>query len=187
MVFVFPDIPESELLKQGVKPRFFVSYSRAYTAQVGDIVAQLEKLYYDVWFDKRDIPGGEDWKWQIAKGIQNAQRVLFMMSPEACDSDVCQGEIHHALKHGIHIIPIRINSKTPDDALTKVGLADKQYIDWGETTIKRNLERLLGDRAMIPPPLPHDIKNLNLRFEQSHRRYLNTFFRPDFCKRPFEY
>ena len=135
-----------------------------------------------MWFDKRDIPGGEDWKREIAKGIQIAQRVLFFMSPESCASEYCQGEISHALKHRIHVIPVRINSKMPDDALAQVGLSDKQFIDWADADNKRNWERLLHDRSMIKPPLPRDIRRLEDEYERLHRRYLNTFFRPEFCR-----
>ncbi len=182
MGFTLPDIEATELPPIGIKPRVFISYSRANLAQVATIVQLLEDAYFDAWFDKRDIPGGEDWKREIAKGIQSAQRILFFMSPESCASDYCQGEIHHALKHHIHVIPIRINSKMPADALAQMGLADKQFIDWADADNQRNWKRLLDDHSMINPPLPRDIRRLEVEYSRLHRRYLNVFFRPEFSR-----
>lgn len=179
---VFPDIPESALFKGDVKPRLFISYSRANLVQVSDIVQRLESAYFDPWFDKRDIPGGEDWQREIAKAIQSAQRVLFFMSPESCASEYCQAEVRHALKHGIHVIPVRINSKMDDGALALVGLSGKQYIDWGDSDNERNWQRLLHDHSMVKPPLPRELRRLNAEYERLHRRYLNTFFRPEFSR-----
>ncbi len=181
-MFILPDIDEESLLKGGIKPRLFISYSRANLSQVSPIVKRLENAYYDPWFDTRDIPAGEDWKREIAKGIQSAQRVLFFMSPESCASEYCQGEIAHALKHGIKVIPVRINSRTPDEALEKVGLAGKQYIRWESEDEEDNWQRLLNDHSMVKPPLPRELRRLKADYERLHRRYLNTFFRPEFYR-----
>jgi formylglycine-generating enzyme required for sulfatase activity len=182
MTFILPDIDKKELLVGGVKPRLFISYSRANLSQVGSIVKRLEDAYYDPWFDTRDIAGGEDWKREIAKGIQNAQRILFFMTPESCASEYCQGEIAHALKHGVQVIPIRINNKTPDDALDGLGLSGKQFIKWESENEDANWQRLLNDHSMVKPPLPREIRRLEDEYERLHRRYLNTFFRPDFSR-----
>ena len=182
MVFVLPDIDERDLIKGGIKPRLFISYSRANLSQVGPIVKRLEEAYYDPWFDTRDIAGGEDWKREIAKGIQNAQQVIFFMSPESCESEYCWGEIVHALKHGVRVLPVRINNKTPDDALDKVGLSGKQFVKWDSENEDVNWQRLLNDHSMVKPPLAREIRRLNPEYERLHRRYLNTFFRPEFSR-----
>jgi len=181
-MFTLPDIDEKDLVTGGIKPRLFISYSRANLSQVGPIVKRLRDAYYDPWFDMRDIPGGEDWKREIAKGIQSAQLVLFFMSPESCDSEYCQGEIAHALKHRIKVIPVRINKRTPDDALDKVGLSGRQFIKWEDEDEEINWQRLLNDHSMVKPPLPRELRRLDADYERLHRRYLNTFFRPEFCR-----
>lgn len=159
MVFELPDIPDEMLYSKGVRPRLFISYSRANLAQVGAIVELLDEASYAVWFDTRDIGAGESWKREIALGIQSAERVLFFMSPASCASEYCQGEIQHALKHGIHVIPVRIDSKQSPSDLNLVGLDERQFIDWADADNKLNWKRLLEDHSMVPPPKLND-KNI---------------------------
>ncbi len=86
----------------------FISYSRRDFDFVTRIVQALEAEGFDTWFDKHDIPHGEDWEQEILRGIQGADAFLFLTSPHSVASEMCNKEIGYAVANGKRILPIFI-------------------------------------------------------------------------------
>jgi formylglycine-generating enzyme required for sulfatase activity len=182
---VLPDVPQvaqkDRVQRRSATPSLFISYSHANSQQIGTIAKRLSaERYYDVWIDYDSIPGGSQWQAEISRGIQHADVVLFMMSPESCASDYCRAEIQHALKYHKRIIPVRINSKCEPSELERVGLsAGYQFIDYTSSDDEENWRRLVTDASM-PEVLPRDKRLLDPVKKRLHQRYLRTFFKDSF-------
>ena len=81
----------------------FLSYSRRDLAVVEQFREQMEAGGYRLWFDKKKIRTGDNWKRALAVAIDEAQVLIWMVSRESCASEVCsqgsgtrhrQGERH---------------------------------------------------------------------------------------------
>jgi hypothetical protein len=75
-------------------PTLFISYKRDDKVAVTKIADRLRRdFYFEVWIDAESIPGGEDWRAEIRKGIDKADAVLLMLTPDACASPQVKEEI----------------------------------------------------------------------------------------------
>ncbi|MBC6934894.1 MAG: toll/interleukin-1 receptor domain-containing protein [Chloroflexi bacterium] len=84
----------------------FVSYSRVDKDFVRRLVIALADRDYDVWVDFEDIPFGADWWEEIRSGIESANTVLFIISPDSLESEYCGLEVNYALKNNKRLVPI---------------------------------------------------------------------------------
>ncbi len=84
----------------------FVSYARVDKAFVQALTRDLEGRGKNVYVDLDDIPPGADWHRQILRGIEASKVVVFVLSPESVESEVCAQELGHALGAGKRIVPV---------------------------------------------------------------------------------
>lgn len=86
---------------------FFISYGRRESL---GFVARLHRALilegYTGWFDKVNIPDGEDYAQRINNGIESADNFVFVMAPRALCSPYCLIELEYARVLGKRIIPI---------------------------------------------------------------------------------
>lgn len=80
-------------------PDVFISYSRRDKAFAQQVVTALTDQHYDVWVDFEDIPFATDWWEEICAGIESADAVIFIISPDSLESDYCRLEVNHAVKN----------------------------------------------------------------------------------------
>lgn len=168
-------LPESERVRRrGATPKLFISYSRHDLAAVNNIARRLgNEHYYDVWIDYDSIPGGALWQEEIARGILQAERVLFMATPYACASQWCQAEIARAQELGKTIIPIRLTSALTEADLKRVGLEVRNWVDFSGGDSDAAWTKLL---ASLPEVLARSKRMLDPAFRRQHRDYLRTLF-----------
>jgi WD40 repeat protein len=95
--------------------KLFISYSRKNKEFAGKLNASLKDLGYDSWIDWDDIPPSADWWDQIQKGIEAADSVIFLISPDSIKSEVCGRELEHAVKNGKRILPVVVRDVSPSD------------------------------------------------------------------------
>jgi len=98
---------KSFLAKSEEMKDVFISYGRrhslAFARKLHDkLVAEGKK----VWFDMNDIPLAVDFQEQIDQGIEQADNVLYVISPHSVKSEYCLKELVLALKYNKRIIPI---------------------------------------------------------------------------------
>jgi len=75
----------------------FMSYSRRELGFVDDLVSKLEGESYNVWLDYRALIPGSPWKEQIAKGLNDSDTVLLVVSKESLASKYVMLEWKHFL------------------------------------------------------------------------------------------
>lgn len=76
----------------------FMSYSRRELGFVDDLVSKLEAEKYNVWLDYRVLIPGTPWKEQIAKGLNDSDTVLLVVSKASLASQYVALEWRHFLE-----------------------------------------------------------------------------------------
>ncbi|NJL95457.1 MAG: toll/interleukin-1 receptor domain-containing protein [Anaerolineae bacterium] len=84
----------------------FISYSRRDKEFVRTLDEALQVRGLDAWIDWEDIPPNADWMQEIKEGIEAADSMIFVISPDSLNSKVCCEEVEHALQHNKRLIPI---------------------------------------------------------------------------------
>jgi hypothetical protein len=82
----------------------FMSYSRRELGFVDDLVSKLEGEGYNVWLDYRALIPGTPWKGQIAKGLEEADTVLLVVSQASLASKYVALEWQHFLDTNKRVI-----------------------------------------------------------------------------------
>ncbi|MEO0434720.1 MAG: TIR domain-containing protein, partial [Cyanobacteria bacterium J06656_5] len=80
-----------------------------------------------VWNYRTDIQTSQDYHGAIARGVEEADNVIFILSPHAAQSDYCQRELAMALRLHKRVIPILAAST--DDEMMPDSLKSLQYVD----------------------------------------------------------
>lgn len=155
-------------------PTLFISYKRDDKVAVTKIADRLrQEFYYDIWLDAVSIRGGEDWRAEIRKGIDKADVVLLLLTPDACASPQVKEEVDYAQSVGRKILPLQIKKVSTDD-LNRLGVEHLNFIDFvGSHDDRFAWEKLLND---LPPVLARDKRLLDPAFKKLHRDYLRTLF-----------
>jgi formylglycine-generating enzyme required for sulfatase activity len=86
--------------------RIFVSYSRKNKDFCRQLTTELQNRELDFWVDWEGIPPTVDWMKEIAKGIEEADTFLAIVSPDWISSKVCLDELNIAVKNGKRLIPV---------------------------------------------------------------------------------
>ena len=74
----------------------FISYSRADTDFARKINGALQLQGKTAWFDQESIASGADFQQEINKGIEQCDNFLFIISPDAIESEYCVDEVEFA-------------------------------------------------------------------------------------------
>ncbi|MDW7690408.1 TIR domain-containing protein [Flammeovirgaceae bacterium SG7u.111] len=99
---------------------FFISYSRSHSLSFAAKLHQKLQLQgTQVWFDKVNIPSGDDFQERINAGIRDAQNFLFVMSPTSITSPYCLAELEYAAKSGKRIFPLLHIEETETEGYTE--------------------------------------------------------------------
>lgn len=90
--------------RQFVTQNIFMSYSRRELGFVDDLVSKLEGEGYKVWLDYRVLIPGTPWKGQIAKGLNDSDTVLLVVSKASIASEYVELEWRHFLDTNKRVI-----------------------------------------------------------------------------------
>jgi formylglycine-generating enzyme required for sulfatase activity len=89
------------------KLKIFISYSRRDSSDFADeLLAGLELAGFAPFLDRHDIAPGEKWEERLGGLIEQADTVLFVVSPEAVKSERCQWEVDKALAESKRVLPV---------------------------------------------------------------------------------
>ncbi len=93
--------------KQSMFKDFFFTYGRRESlCFVGHLHRALRLKGYEAWFDKANIPDGEDYAERINHGIESAHNFIVVMAPRCMTSPYCLIELEYARILGKRVIPI---------------------------------------------------------------------------------
>lgn len=134
----------------------FVSYGRRESLVfVGRLHQQLKLAGYEVWFDKVNIPDGDDYAQRISHGIESAHNFAYVMAPRCMTSPYCLVELEYAKILGKRIIPLA-QIVIFDTVAKELAPADKQVlVDFYKThnitdvTIDTELDVLKRSHALL--------------------------------------
>src|SRR5262245_48000087 len=101
------------------KLKVFISYSRKDSAEFADeLVAGLELVGFAPFLDRHDIAAGEDWEVRLGGLIEQADTVVFIVSPEAVKSERCVWEVDRTAELSKRLLPVIFKS-VPDHEIPK--------------------------------------------------------------------
>lgn len=88
-------------------PDVFISYRRKDIDFVKQLDEALKATKREIWIDWEDIPPGvTDFSAEIARGIEESDVFIAVLSPHYLESQYCLGELDHAAKHAKKIVPL---------------------------------------------------------------------------------
>ncbi|MDX2140508.1 MAG: TIR domain-containing protein [Chloroflexota bacterium] len=90
-------------------PKIFISYSRTDTEYATHLTKELLRRGYLVWLDRTSVQVGDEFMRKIARGIQEADAVVVLMSEAAEKSDWVPNELLIAKKLNKPILPITLD------------------------------------------------------------------------------
>jgi len=88
----------------------FISYGRRESLGfVGRLYQSLKLKGYEIWFDKVNIPDGDDYSKRISHGIESAHNFILILAPRCLVSPYCLVELEYARKLGKRVLPVDQN------------------------------------------------------------------------------
>ena len=135
--------------------QIFVSYARTDKDFVDALARDIESGAngkFDVWTDRADISGGDDWNTAISRAIRACSYFLLVLSPNSTKSMKVGQELSLADKHDKRIIPIMYQPcDTPEEL--ELLLTRRQTIDFTQdyNEALRRLRGALGQKRQDKP------------------------------------
>lgn len=98
------------------KLHIFVSYARADGSEfAASLVAALEAAGFDPFLDRQDIVPGEPWEDRLSRLLQEADTLVYVITPASIRSERCSWEIDQARKLAKRIIPVVASEVAVED------------------------------------------------------------------------
>lgn len=120
-------ITESIKNAHGRMTQVFLAYAQADTAVMQNVRRSLQRQAFTIWSSQTDIPTGEAFEQAVDRGIEEADNIVYLLSPDSQQSEFCQHEFDYALTLKKRVIPILVRPLT--GAAPKAELTALQYID----------------------------------------------------------
>ena len=150
----------TESIKNGnnLMTQVFLSYADEDRATMEKIRNSLRRESITVWTNRTDIKTGEVFQAAIKRGIEEADNIVYLLSPEAANSTYCQEELDLALSHNKRIIPILV--REVEEKQVRSELRNLQYIDFTDN-LKEKKEDYLSDESQLLKILYEDAAYYN--------------------------
>jgi hypothetical protein len=89
------------------KIRVFISYSRKDSDQIDSLYRSLcSDADLEVFLDRYDIAAAEEWKIRLADLIRSADAVIFALSSNFVQSEICEWEVEQTSRFNKRIVPV---------------------------------------------------------------------------------
>ncbi len=115
-------ICESVKNANNLMTQVFLSYSDKDLDIMQKVAYSLMREGFTIWTNKTDIQTGQDFQSAIDRGIEEADNLVFFISPTSLVSEYCQKELVYARRYNKRIIPLLIRpvdlANVPDDIRT---------------------------------------------------------------------
>ena len=106
----------------------FISYSQADSEIASRVQGALKDISISGWLDQADIAAGDSISSKVKESLKQANALIVLVSPSSLANKWVQFEVGAAFGMGKPIIPVIIDSQSPDMVLPE-WLNDYQYID----------------------------------------------------------
>jgi WD40 repeat protein len=129
----FPSDLHCEYITESIKnannlmTQVIISYADEDRATMEKIRKSLRRKSITVWTNTTDIQTGEAFEEAIKRGIEQADNVVYLLSPDSVMSDFARRELESALSLNKRIIPVLVREIPPEKVPSAV--RDLHYID----------------------------------------------------------
>ena len=123
--------------------RIFISYSRIDESFARKLALNLSRMGADIWIDVDDIPAGVKWSTAIQQGLDNADVMLVIISPDSMQSPNVEDEWQYYLDQNKPVIPVLWRPAKIHFQLNRV-----QYIDFHNLDFEAALKKLHTELAV---------------------------------------
>ncbi|MEO1297677.1 MAG: TIR domain-containing protein, partial [Cyanobacteria bacterium J06636_16] len=106
-------ITESIKNAHNLMTQVFLSYAEEDRAIAHQIRRHLNHQGITVWTAQGDIQSGVDFHIAIQQGVEEADNIVFVLSPDACMSEYCRFELELAQQYHKRIVPLLIAPVQP--------------------------------------------------------------------------
>ena len=100
---------EAAPLAAGKQVSVFLSYAHEWSDDAAFIAQVFRSRGLDTWFDKEDLRTGDKLDNRVRKGIEDADYLVALLSPEYFASPWCMSELAAAEAAGVEILPIKVS------------------------------------------------------------------------------
>lgn len=124
----------------------FISYSRKDEVFARRLAASLSDMGVDVWIDVDDIPVGKKWSSAIQRGLDSADLMILVISPDSMASQNVEDEWQYFLDNGKTVVPVLARPTKIHFQLNRV-----QYVDFNSHEYPLAFEQLvrkLGEQGL---------------------------------------
>ncbi|PZV02621.1 MAG: hypothetical protein DCF32_14860, partial [Leptolyngbya sp.] len=125
-------ITESTKNANNLMTQVFLCHSDQDQAPAEQIRRSLLRQGITVWNYRTDIQTSQDYNSAISQGIEEADNVVFLLSPASAQSRYCQQELAQALALNKRVIPVLAAAVEPEQV--PEGLRNLQHIDLTDNT-----------------------------------------------------
>lgn len=106
-------ICESTKNANNLMTQVFLCHAEQDTPIADKIARTLMRQGLTVWRNQSDIHTGAEYQQAIAQGIEGADNVVYLFSPDSLTSKFCQQALDHAFTYNKRIIPLRLQFTQP--------------------------------------------------------------------------
>src|ERR1700732_1671298 len=96
----------SEAVDQTKIAKVFISYAREDLAFADRLETALISREFEAFIDRKDISALEDWWRRIEGLIVKADTVVYVLSPDAIESEICAKEVSFAQALNKRLAPV---------------------------------------------------------------------------------
>jgi WD40 repeat protein len=132
-------ITESLKNADNLMTQVFLAYADEQRATAQMIRQSLMREGFTVWLSSNDIRTGVDFQTAINRGIEEADNLVYLMSPAFVQSEYCQQEIAHALSLHKRLVPILAEPVSPEQM--PVALRQLHYIDLTDNVLETDYQQ----------------------------------------------
>jgi WD40 repeat protein/tetratricopeptide (TPR) repeat protein len=134
-------ITASEAAKGQLGTEVFISYSRKDGDFARQLNTKLQEAGKTTWFDQESISAGVDFEKEIFKGIDGSDNFLFVLSPDAVESEYCEREVNYAAEQNKRFITV-LHRET-DPTMMPKALRTIHWIDFKNIPFDKSFMELM--------------------------------------------
>lgn len=118
-------------------PHIFISYSRSDEPFARQLATSLSQMGADIWIDIEDIPAGMKWSRAIQQGLDTADLLIVIISPDSMASHNVEDEWQYYLDSRKPVLPVLLKPAKIHFQLNRL-----QYVDFNRQNYDTALYQL---------------------------------------------
>ena len=138
---------------EGKEPYIFISYAHKDSERVFQVLDELDKKGYRIWYDDGIAPGSE-WPEDIARHLDGAQMVIAFITANSMASINCRREINFALSKEKHFLSILLERTDMPLGMEMQLSAQQSILRYNYTTWEAFIDKILKCPDIVPCKRP---------------------------------